>query len=108
MSPTAEEVLQCLKIVVGADTAEEIVTIENFAAMLDWLGPLEKGSLSIYKLNEMFKKPYFHGIMTNSAAERVLAAKRRGTYLVSFVRDRIGYHSFFCSPQRRCGLQKKE
>jgi len=94
LDPIAQDVMECLKqTIVVNDIIEDMVTLENYAAMLYWLGPLEKGSLFIYKLLEIFKKPYFHGVLSSTAAEKLLAKKKRGTYLIRLTTNEPGSYA---------------
>jgi hypothetical protein len=61
----------------------DIVTLENYASMLEWLGPLT-GHAFAEKIIHLYSKPWFHGVLSPIAAENMLngAKRKRGTYLV--------------------------
>jgi len=53
--------------------------------MLEWFGPLDKGYVVLDKILSLMSKPYFHGFLSSSKAEKILSStKKKGTYLVRF------------------------
>ena len=93
----------CLKQVLGADTEDEIVSIENYAHMLEWTGPVEKGFSFLDNLFNLLNKPYFHGNVTLYNAEKALSRKKKkGTFLVRFSSTEPGAYtlSFVTSDDR--------
>lgn len=78
----AEDLFNCVQQALGATNIEETVTIENFATFLEWIGPLQKGAGFLDQLIDLFRKPYFHGNISVSEADKVLMKTKKGTYLV--------------------------
>jgi hypothetical protein len=72
-----------LKQVLFADNEDEIVSIENYAQMLEWVGPLEKAGF-LDRLYDLLNKNYFHSNISLYAAEKSLNRKlKKGTFLVT-------------------------
>lgn len=74
---------QCLRKVITAEKEEDQVTIENFARMLDWFGPLNEAGI-LDRIHDLLRNPAFHGHISTQEAERVMASQRKGTYLLRF------------------------
>ena len=70
---------------------KEQVTIENFAKLLEWFGPLNTPGI-IDRIYLLVKEPYFHGDISSVEAEKVMEGKKKGTILLRFsTREPGGY-----------------
>eukprot|EP01118_Nematostelium_gracile_P000928 TRINITY_DN1091_c0_g1_i1.p1 TRINITY_DN1091_c0_g1~~TRINITY_DN1091_c0_g1_i1.p1 ORF type:complete len:533 (-),score=127.27 TRINITY_DN1091_c0_g1_i1:144-1694(-) len=58
------------------------VTLENFAHVLDWFGPLRKDASLLEKIKSAMQKDWFHGNITRDVAEDLLSGQPNGTFLV--------------------------
>jgi serine/threonine protein kinase len=66
------------------DVVDE-VTLESFGRMLEWFGPIEKGSSLFAAIDEVLQLPGFFGDIATAAAEAALKADgKKGTYLIRF------------------------
>jgi len=63
--------------------SDEAVTLENYAKMFQWFGPM-KGIDIIDEVHNLHSKSYFHGQLSSIQSEDLLSEKAKGTYLVRF------------------------
>ena len=62
---------------------ESYVTIDNFAALLRWFGPLTKGFSMLVEIRELLTNRWFHGCISEDEACRRLHSKlTAGSFLV--------------------------
>eukprot|EP01117_Protostelium_nocturnum_P008583 TRINITY_DN3082_c0_g1_i1.p1 TRINITY_DN3082_c0_g1~~TRINITY_DN3082_c0_g1_i1.p1 ORF type:complete len:376 (+),score=93.90 TRINITY_DN3082_c0_g1_i1:158-1129(+) len=80
----------CLKAMLRADGAKDVVTIENFGQMLDWFGPLENNL--IVRVTHLLQQEYFWGFLSTTDADKILD-KKYGTYLVRFSNSERGVYT---------------
>jgi serine/threonine protein kinase len=67
------------------DNDVDEVTLESFGRMLEWFGPIEKGSSLFNAIDEVLQLPGFFGDIATAAAEAALKADgKKGTYLIRF------------------------
>jgi len=83
---------QLIKAVL-VDEKDDVVHIENFAKFLEWFGPIEKGMVSLERVYNLLSRPFFHGMISTTNAEKALAGKKSGTYLVRFSNKEKGAFS---------------
>jgi len=76
--------IQCLREVVTTGKDKDRVTIESFSLMLERFGPLsERGIMD--RIHSLLRKPYFFGEITAADAEKkIIAQKKKGTFLLRF------------------------
>jgi len=76
----------CLKeLIVKKDkSGKEIVPLEDFAKMLEWFGPLEKGNGILKRIEARLRTKGFFGMMETVDAEKKLNGASKGTYLIRF------------------------
>jgi len=82
-----EDILMvCLKeLIVKKDkTNVETVSLEDFARMLEWFGPLEKGQSILNRIEHRLRSKGFFGMIETVDAEKKLNGEKKGTYLVRF------------------------
>jgi len=70
----------CFKAVLAVD---ERVTLEQFAKILEWFGPLT-GLQILDSVEDLLKKNWFHGNLSSQDAEKKLSKQKKGTFLVRF------------------------
>lgn len=63
--------------------SDESVTMENFAKMTQWFGPMD-GIDMLVRMVMLHKEPWFYGNLSSIQAEDTLADKGRGTFLIRF------------------------
>jgi len=64
-------------------TGTKEMTLDNFAKLLKWFGPLKQGMDNLLEIIvETVRRPWFFGIMSREEAETRLGSSGVGTYLV--------------------------
>eukprot|EP01114_Cavostelium_apophysatum_P001871 TRINITY_DN11645_c0_g1_i2.p1 TRINITY_DN11645_c0_g1~~TRINITY_DN11645_c0_g1_i2.p1 ORF type:complete len:632 (-),score=192.54 TRINITY_DN11645_c0_g1_i2:34-1929(-) len=78
--------LLCLKELVSRKSKQgkEEVTLDDFGKMLEWFGPLEKGTLVLRKIENQLRMKGFFGPIETAEAEKMLNGKKAGSYIVRF------------------------
>jgi len=78
--------MQCLKelVVKKSKEGKEEVSLEDFGIMLDWFGPLEKGSGILRRVEAQLRMKGFFGDIETQESEKILNGKKKGAYLVRF------------------------
>ena len=87
LPPVVELNYRCLKAIVvhssDDDDEEELVKMEQFGAVLDWFGNLEKDGPNILdKIKKILAQGWFHGDVSTGESENRLIGKTIGTFLV--------------------------
>lgn len=95
-SSSAEVSRDCLKAITtyknydGAED-EDVVRIERFGQVLDWVGPCNEKMLA--KVQELVSKKWFHGEITAHEAQSLLNDLPAGTFLVRFSSTQRGAYT---------------
>jgi len=78
--------MQCLKelVVKKSKEGKEEVSLEDFGKMLEWFGPLEKGSGILRRVEAQLRMKGFFGDIETQESEKILNGKKKGAYLVRF------------------------
>jgi len=78
--------MQCLRELLVRKSAEgkELVTLEDFAKMLEWFGPLERGSAILRRIENQLRMKGFFGDIETTDAEKMLNGKAKGTFVIRF------------------------
>jgi len=81
-----------LKHLLGAADSG-LVTLEKFAQILEWFGPLQKTAITLNYIFDVASKPYFYGILPTDQCEVLLKRHKKGTYLLRFNRKVPGSYT---------------
>jgi len=67
-------------------TKEKVVTLERFASILHWFGPIKiPGRLSwIERMFHLIREKWFHGDIDKQRSETVLGMQKKNSFLVRF------------------------
>lgn len=60
--------LVLLKDIDGNKESENYVTLDNFAALLRWFGPLSKGFAMLVEIRDLLMHRWFHGCISEEEA----------------------------------------
>ncbi len=58
------------------------VTLESFGRVMSWFGPLDSKGEFLTNVKQAMMQDWFHGPMTSKEAEKALANRKKGTFLV--------------------------
>ena len=88
---------KCLRAMIGLDIdsthASDQVHIEALGKVLHWLGPLGTTSDFYDNLSSLLSKGWFHGSVGTADAERRLADRAEGCFLIRFSTSTAGSYS---------------
>jgi serine/threonine protein kinase len=80
-----------LLIVKMDQSKNEIVTLENFAKILEWFGPIKKGDEFLHNITHLLKMKGFFGAIESKDAENLIGARKtKGDYLIRFSNSEPG------------------
>jgi len=83
---------QCLRRMVTDPANDNQVTLESFARMLHWFGPMNDIQL-LNRIHDLLRKPYFHGDISSQEGERRMGGERKGTFLLRFSSRDLGCYA---------------
>lgn len=58
------------------------VTLEGFGRVMSWFGPMDNKGEFLTNIKQAMTQEWFHGPMTSKEAEKALANRKKGTFLV--------------------------
>jgi len=58
--------------------------MEQFSRILEWFGPLNNLREFLESIESLLRRPWFHGEISASEAEKKLIEEKKGTFLVRF------------------------
>jgi len=70
-----------------------VVTLEKFAKNLEWFGPLTTDSTFVEHILDIISIKGFYGDISTKDAERLMAGKKPGRYIVRFSGQQPGYYT---------------
>merc|ERR1712137_929037 len=73
---------KCLKTLLVDKSGK--VSMEQFARILEWFGPMNDLTEFLVNIEGLLKRPWFHGEISSSDAEKKLTDEPKGTFLVRF------------------------
>jgi len=80
---------KCLKAVLVRK--DDIVTIEEYGALLQRFGPLDDFAGFLDRIVSLLKKTWFHGDISSEDSEKIVMSRDNGTFLVRFSSDPGSY-----------------
>jgi hypothetical protein len=83
---------QCLRRVTADPRDEQQVSLESFAKMLHWFGPLAEPSV-LDRIHDLLRERYFHGEISSQEAERRMGGEKKGTFLLRFSSRDLGCYA---------------
>jgi hypothetical protein len=83
---------QCLRRVAADPRDEQQVSLESFAKMLHWFGPLAEPSV-LDRIHDLLRERYFHGEISSQEAERRMGGEKKGTFLLRFSSRDLGCYA---------------
>ena len=89
ITPDVEDMLTYLRHLVGTrspkvsiEVPPKAVSLEAWGNLLHWFGPLTQGSAFLENVRTTMQQPWFHGDLESSDAEKALADRKKGHFLV--------------------------
>jgi serine/threonine protein kinase/peroxiredoxin family protein len=76
----------------AADSTGGQVSIEDFGNVLEWFGPFTSDETFVKRVQDVIKMNGFYGDCTSENAERQMAGKKVGTYIIRFS-SKPGYYT---------------
>eukprot|EP01087_Luapelamoeba_hula_P010598 TRINITY_DN2811_c0_g1_i2.p1 TRINITY_DN2811_c0_g1~~TRINITY_DN2811_c0_g1_i2.p1 ORF type:complete len:711 (-),score=170.90 TRINITY_DN2811_c0_g1_i2:53-2185(-) len=95
-SPVDDQLEVKLFKAVLIDNKEEVVTIERFSKILEWLGPFTTDRKFLDCMSEIIRIPGFFGDITTKDAETTMAGKKPGNYIIRFSSQQPGFYTITC------------
>lgn len=83
-----KDIIRRLRELLGTKSSDQktIVTLDRYNSVVNWFGPFTKGGeegLKILKeITEMVSSPWFHSDISKDIAEKRLAHRPQGTFLI--------------------------
>lgn len=88
---------KCLRAMLGLEIdstqGSDMVHLEAFGKVLHWLGPLGRTAEFYSRLSNLLSKAWFHGSVQTAEAERRLADRAEGCFLIRFSTSQPGSYT---------------
>jgi len=84
--------IKALKIVL-VTRKEDVVTMEDFSNILEWFGPFTKNTEFLENVTRTVSMRGFFGDILTKDAERMMAGRKPGNYMIRFSGQQPGYYT---------------